>query len=107
MAASARFDLARSFRIDNGMQPTERQNASRGFPRDDELSVAGLIAPEVVDFVPLKPNQPLLLGLDGAVVKTHDERALTPFFVNEAAYYEKGVAFVLAETAGVGVEVVL
>ena len=76
------------------------------FPRDDELSVAGLIAPEVVDFVPLKPNQPLLLGLDGAVVKTHDERALTPFFVNEAAYYEKGVAFVLAETAGVGVEVV-
>ena len=27
-------------------------------------------------------------------------------FVNEAAYYEKGVAFVLAEVAEVGVEVV-
>ena len=76
------------------------------FPRDDDHVVAGLIAPEVIDFKPLEPGQPLLLGLGGECVKTHGESDLTPFFVNEAAYYEKGVAFVLAEVAEVGVEVV-
>jgi len=76
------------------------------FPRDDDHVVAGLIAPEVRDFVPLEPGQPLLLGLDGECVKNHGDSNLTPFFVNEAAYYEKGVAFVLAEVAEVGVEVV-
>ena len=76
------------------------------FPRDDDHVVAGLIAPEVRDFVPLEPGQPLLLGLGGECVKNHGDSNLTPFFVNEAAYYEKGVAFVLAEVAEVGVEVV-
>ena len=35
------------------------------FPRDDDHVVAGLIAPEVIDFKPLEPGQPLLLGLGG------------------------------------------
>ena len=38
-------------------------------------------------------------------MKNHGDNKSDARFVNEAAYYEKGVAFVLAEVAEVGVEV--
>ena len=85
-----------------------RRVLSVDFPRSGEGEVAALIAPGVRDFKPIARGTPTFVGFDGStVLETHDEpRDLVPFFVNEAAYWEKGVAYVLAETVGVEVEVV-
>ena len=70
---------------------------------------AWLLCPALqgADFSPLAPGAPAFLSVDGetalpfvAPEKAAKEAAATggvlyPFFVNEAAYYEKGCAFML------------
>jgi len=86
--------------------PCYRRVDAVDFPRDGDGEVAGLIHPNLEDFRPVVFGQPLFLDTDSnTVIKTHLGPPLTPFFINEAAYYEKGVAFVLAETVEVEVDV--
>lgn len=69
------------------------------YPRDPvtgELSAA--IHPQLQDndFKLLKPGDPIFLSFAGETVKYEGEE-LYPLFVNECAYYEKKIAFHLAE----------
>jgi succinylglutamate desuccinylase len=83
------------------------------YPRDAGGMLAGLIHPSLQnqDFVaPLRRGDTAFLSLDGETAikynpkrsadEVHageeEEEAVYPFFVNEAAYYEKGIAFMLA-----------
>uniref|UniRef100_A0A667Y2A1 N-acyl-aromatic-L-amino acid amidohydrolase n=1 Tax=Myripristis murdjan TaxID=586833 RepID=A0A667Y2A1_9TELE len=48
------------------------------------------------DFILLKPGDPIFLSFSGETVK-YEGKELYPFFVNECAYYEKHIAFHLAQ----------
>jgi len=80
------------------------------YPRDErDGEIAGIIHPHLQgkDFQPLKRGDPAFLSVDGQTsipftpkrsleVEPEEEEQLYPFFINEAAYYEKKVAFMLA-----------
>lgn len=48
------------------------------------------------DFKLLQPGDPIFQSFCGETVK-HEDEELYPFFVNECAYYEKKIAFHLAQ----------
>lgn len=48
------------------------------------------------DFCLLHPGDPMLLSFSGETLRYKGKEALYPFFINEGAYYEKGVALSLA-----------
>ncbi|XP_018600479.1 N-acyl-aromatic-L-amino acid amidohydrolase (carboxylate-forming) B-like [Scleropages formosus] len=69
------------------------------FPRDPETeSITATIHPELQDrdFRLLCPGDPLFLSFTGETQRYEGEEPLYPLFVNEAAYYEKGIALWLA-----------
>ncbi|CAN9510346.1 unnamed protein product [Ophioblennius macclurei] len=68
------------------------------YPRDSNGEIIAAIHPELQDndFKLLQPGDPLFLSFSGETVK-HEGEALYPFFVNECAYYEKKIAFHLAQ----------
>ena len=86
----------------------------RGFPRDADGELAGMIHPELQgrDFLPLKTGDPIFLSHALEVERFAAEAAtlvdtagcacaevaVYPFFIGEAAYYERGkdMAFMLA-----------
>jgi aspartoacylase len=57
------------------------------------------------DFLPLVPGAAIFRKFDGSIVKydpvefgvNRDVPEAIPFFINEAAYYEKDIAFVIGE----------
>jgi len=84
------------------------------YPRDENGELAGLIHPERQggDFMEIKHGEPAFLMHDGTVstfdatkFKETEKGDLFTFFVNEAAYYEKGIAFCIARKVDRTVEV--
>jgi succinylglutamate desuccinylase len=80
----------------------------RDFPRGEDGELAAMVHPQLqgTDFAPLRRGDPVFqthaletirfgeeLGADDAAAA---DEPLYPYFVNESAYYEKGVAFALA-----------
>ena len=66
---------------------------------DGTLSAAVHLAVQGNDFVKLSKGDPIFLTLTGESVgfaPAEGEGDCYPFLVNEAAYYEKGIAFMLA-----------
>uniref|UniRef100_A0A667YD09 N-acyl-aromatic-L-amino acid amidohydrolase n=1 Tax=Myripristis murdjan TaxID=586833 RepID=A0A667YD09_9TELE len=69
------------------------------YPRDpDTNELTAIIHPQLQDkdFILLKPGDPIFLSFSGETVK-YEGKELYPFFVNECAYYEKHIAFHLAQ----------
>ncbi len=72
-------------------------NGYKDFPRNkDEL--AGMIHPEFAghDYEPLYKGDPIFVTFDGDE-KFYDGDTCYPVFINEAAYYEKGIAFCITQ----------
>lgn len=67
------------------------------FPRDDKDRIAAFIHPDFQDrdYQPLEPGAPLFQTLDGSVIRYDGTEVRYPVFINEAAYYEKRLAFSL------------
>ncbi len=67
------------------------------YPRDERDHIVGFVHPELQDrdFQALSPGAPIFQTLDGAVIRFEGEEVRYPVFVNEAAYYEKRIAFSL------------
>lgn len=86
------------------------------YPRDAEGDLCGMIHPDLQDkdFVKeMEDGDPLFLMLDGTtkVFSKQDydvppEEPVYPFFVNEAAYYEKATALMLAKRVERSVDVI-
>lgn len=76
------------------------------YPRDASGALLACIHPDFQDrdLEPLKTGQPLFLHFDGQVTSHAGEEGLFPAFVNEAAYYEKGVAFSLTRSCTMKLE---
>ncbi|XP_028331067.1 N-acyl-aromatic-L-amino acid amidohydrolase (carboxylate-forming) B-like [Gouania willdenowi] len=68
------------------------------YPRDASGQITAAIHPQLQDkdFTLLQPGDPMFLSFSGETVKYEGE-PVYPMFVNECAYYEKKIAFHLAE----------
>lgn len=80
------------------------------YPRDENGDLIGMIHPKLQwqDWKELKDGQPIFAMFDGSNDTLFDSSkyepgAIYPFFINEAAYYEKDIAFMLARKVTVDV----
>uniref|UniRef100_A0A673CZ02 N-acyl-aromatic-L-amino acid amidohydrolase n=1 Tax=Sphaeramia orbicularis TaxID=375764 RepID=A0A673CZ02_9TELE len=69
------------------------------YPRDGEThNITAAIHPQLQDrdFCLLRPGDPLFQTFSGETLRYTGSEPLYPFFINESAYYEKGIALCLA-----------
>ncbi|KAM9449923.1 N-acyl-aromatic-L-amino acid amidohydrolase (carboxylate-forming) B isoform 2-T3 [Clarias gariepinus] len=69
---------------------------SMDYPRDPKTGkLTAAIHPQLQDqdFCLLKRGDPMFLTFSGETLTYEEEEPLHPVFINEAAYYEKGIAF--------------
>lgn len=97
---------AASPRFDRTELPVFRTLRRVDYPRDECGELQALVHPKLQsrDFEPLVAGTPIFLDVDGTSVAARyepepDDGEVVPFFINEAAYYEKGIAFALAKRA--------
>lgn len=67
------------------------------YPRNPQGELEAMIHPQrqAQDYAPLHPGEPLFLTFDGAAIAYTGPSTCYPVFINEAAYYEKGIAMCL------------
>jgi len=88
----------------NGVLPktsgfeTFTEKRSIDYPRDSDGNISAIIHPALQgkDFCELKSGMPVFMGFDGKEILWQGETCY-PAFINEAAYYEKGIAMSLTE----------
>jgi succinylglutamate desuccinylase len=68
------------------------------YPRHANGSLAAMIHPQRQnqDYQPLQPGDPLFMSFTGENIVYQGAAGLCPVFINEQAYYEKGIALMLA-----------
>jgi aspartoacylase len=68
------------------------------YPRGSDNLPSAMVHPELQnrDFQALHPGEPVFLGFDGSVTLWEGD-TVWPVFINEAAYYEKGIAFTVTD----------
>jgi succinylglutamate desuccinylase len=69
------------------------------YPRNGQNELTAMIHPDRQgqDYQPLSPGEPLFLDPQGKAIYHQGNHTVFPVFINEAAYYEKGIAMVFAE----------
>lgn len=75
------------------------------YPRDSAGELQAMIHPALQfrDYEPLHPGDPMFLTFAGETIAYQGESTVFPIFINEAAYYEKGIAMVLTEKQQVAI----
>ncbi|XP_074517994.1 N-acyl-aromatic-L-amino acid amidohydrolase (carboxylate-forming) B-like isoform X2 [Halichoeres trimaculatus] len=68
------------------------------YPRDETHNITAAIHPQLQDrdFCLLHPEDPLFQTFSGETLRFKGKEPLYPFFINESAYYKKGIALSLA-----------
>ena len=69
------------------------------YPKDAQGEIQAMIHPQLQnrDYEPLHPGDPMFLRLDGTPIFYQGESTVWPMFINEAAYYTKGIAMCLTQ----------
>lgn len=69
------------------------------YPRNEAGEIQAMIHPNLQgrDYQPLNPGDPMFLGLSGQTIIYEGTSTVYPIFINEAAYYEKGIALTLTQ----------
>lgn len=64
------------------------------YPRNERGEIQAIIHPQFQfkDYEPLNPGAPIFLTFDGQAIAYEGTSTVYPVFINEAAYYEKGIA---------------
>ena len=64
------------------------------YPRNGQGEIQAMIHPQIQfrDYKPLNPSEPIFLTFDGQAIAYKGTTTIYPIFINEAAYYEKGIA---------------
>ena len=72
------------------------------FPRDSEGELRATIHPNLQgkDYEPLRSGDAMFLTFEGETIAYSESPTLYPVFINEAAYYEKGIAMCLTRKEG-------
>jgi succinylglutamate desuccinylase len=73
--------------------------SSIDYPRDTSGKLQGMIHPrrQFQDYQPLHPGDPLFVTFRGETIPYTGMATVYPIFINEAAYYEKGIAMTLTD----------
>lgn len=69
------------------------------YPRNESGELQAMIHPQLQskDYEALEPGQPMFMTFDGQTITYEGESTVYPVFINEAAYYEKGIAMCLTK----------
>ncbi|MDZ8107282.1 MAG: aspartoacylase [Nostoc sp. DedQUE12a] len=69
------------------------------YPRNEQGQIQGMIHPRLQfrDYEPLNPGEPIFLTFAGKDILYDGVSTVYPIFINEAAYYEKGIAMHLTQ----------
>lgn len=69
------------------------------YPRDENCDINAMVHSKRQnrDFCKIKKGDPLFLDLNGDIVSYKEQEEVYPVFINEAAYYEKGIAMSLTK----------
>ncbi len=69
------------------------------YPRNQQGQPTAMIHPQLqhANYAPLNPGDPMLIDFFGKVIPYQGEATAYPVFINEAAYYEKGIALMLTQ----------
>ncbi|MBD2431289.1 MULTISPECIES: aspartoacylase [Fischerella] len=69
------------------------------YPRNNLGEIQAMIHPQLQfrDYEPLHPGEPIFLSFEGQDINYEGESTVYPIFINEAAYYEKGIAMCLTQ----------
>ncbi|MEH2434253.1 MAG: aspartoacylase [Nostoc sp.] len=64
------------------------------YPKDQDGTIFGMIHPELQDkdYQALNPGEPIFITFDDKTIFYEGASTVWPIFINEAAYYEKGIA---------------
>ncbi|MEH1841962.1 MAG: aspartoacylase [Nostoc sp.] len=64
------------------------------YPKKQDGTIFGMIHPELQDkdYHALNPGDPIFITFDGKIIIYQGASTVWPIFINEAAYYEKGIA---------------
>ncbi|HLO86714.1 MAG TPA: aspartoacylase [Nostocaceae cyanobacterium] len=76
------------------------------YPKNADGSIFAMIHPQLQDrdYQPLQPGDPIFLTFDHQTIVYEGESTVWPIFINEAAYYEKGIAMCLTQKQQVNLE---
>ncbi|MEH2122579.1 aspartoacylase [Nostoc sp.] len=69
------------------------------YPKKQDGTIFGMIHPELQDkdYQALNPKEPIFLTFDNKTILYEGTSTVWPIFINEAAYYEKGIAMCLTQ----------
>lgn len=69
------------------------------YPRNQNGEIQAMVHPQLQfkDYQPLHSGEPMFLTLDHQAIAYTGKSTVYPVFINEAAYYEKGIAMCLTE----------
>ncbi|QSJ19410.1 aspartoacylase [Nostoc sp. UHCC 0702] len=69
------------------------------YPRNETGGIQAMIHPRLQfqDYQALHPGEPIFLTFDGEEIVYEGDAVVYPVFINEAAYYEKGVAMSITQ----------
>jgi aspartoacylase len=69
------------------------------YPRDESGEIQAMIHPQLQfrDYEPLHPGEPIFLTFTGEEILYEGDATVYPIFINEAAYYEKGIAMHISQ----------
>ncbi|MEH2196203.1 MAG: aspartoacylase [Nostoc sp.] len=69
------------------------------YPRSDCKKIQAMIHPQLQfrDYEPLNPGDPIFMTFEGKDIFYKGASTVYPIFINEAAYYEKGIAMYLTQ----------
>lgn len=75
------------------------------YPRNQQGEIQAMIHPQLQgrDYEALNPGDPMFLTFDGESVLYEGKSTVYPIFINEAAYYEKGIAMCFARKANIAI----
>ncbi len=78
------------------------------YPRNASGELQAMIHPQrrFTDYQPLHPGDPLFVTFSGETIPYTGATTVYPIFINEAAYYEKGIAMTLTDKQQRQVEIV-
>lgn len=69
------------------------------YPRNEAGELQAMIHPHLRlrNYQPIQPGEPMFLTFEGQAIFYEGESTVYPVFINEAAYYEKGIAMCLTQ----------
>ena len=69
------------------------------YPKNAAGEITAMIHPQLQgrDYEPLNPGDPMFMIFDGKTIFYEGEYTVYPLFINEVAYYEKGIAMCLTQ----------